>query len=161
MSNVAVTPRVISRNNIGQFLAACELAAGETVSDLIDEGMAISRADAPVGSKHDPRTTTLKDSFYKQMLSRTQGVWGNFARHALAVERGARPHLITGNLSFFWEAQGRKWVPAAIYYRMPGLKDVINHPGNRAQPFLRPAFDVISHRVHEVMRRHYPGGRIG
>lgn len=156
--DVAVTGRVIARNNIGRFIADCEQAAGESVNDLINEGADLSRAYAPVGHKVDLRTPTLKAAMFTHQLSRTQGVWGNSARHALPTEFGAGPHIITGSpsLAFFWEGEGRNWIPAAVYYHHPGLVDVINHPGNPAQPFLRPAFEAIKGRALAIMRRHYP-----
>lgn len=156
--DVGFSNRVIARNNIGRFAAACSAAGEETVKELVEEGMKTSRSMAPTGHKADPRTTPLRDSFFTQMFSRTSGAWGNFARHALAIEKGARPHPIFGNpaLGFFWEAARRRWIPAAIYYHDPGAVDVVNHPGNAAQPFLRPAYDIVSARAMQIARKHYP-----
>lgn len=156
--DVGFSNRVIARNSIGRFEAACRRAGEDTVKELIDEGMKVSRSMAPVGHKHDPRTTPLRDSFFVQKLGRTSGVWGNFARHALPIEKGSKPHLIFGNpaLGFYWEAMRRRWIPASIYYHMPGLSDVVHHPGNDAQPFLRPAYEIISARAMQIARKHYP-----
>jgi hypothetical protein len=56
-------------------------------------------------------------------------VGGQFAKHWAAVEYGARPHLI--------ESHGR-WslhnVEEDEYYGR-----VVHHPGNTAQPYMRPA----------------------
>lgn len=163
MGEFAVGPRVITRNAIGQFAAECERAAGETAHDIAKEGMELARTLAPAGHKPDRRTLPIRDSFYLQRYSATQWAFANSARHALPQERGARPHIIIGSpaFQFFWEAQRRDWVPASIYYGVPGLVDVINHPGNAAQPFMGPAWDVVKQRAVAIMRRHYPGGRIG
>lgn len=144
---LATTPRVITRNNLGQFARDCERAAGESVKDMIEEGAELSRGFAPTGHKGDPRTVTLKAGMYTKMLSRTQGIWGNMARHALPIETGAAPHEIPGNVSFFWEREGRMWIPGT---------NIINHPGNAAQPFLRPAYRIIARKSTDIMRRHYP-----
>lgn len=156
--DVGFSNRVVARNDIGRFIRDCEQAGEATIKEMIDDGVKMSRNMAPVGHKHDPRTAPLRDSFFTQMLSRTSGVWGNFARHALPIEKGARPHPIFGNpaLGFFWEAMRRRWIPAAIYYGDPGAVDMVNHPGNAAQPFLRPAYEIISARAMQIARKHYP-----
>lgn len=157
--DIAVSNRVIARNGIGQFIADVEGAATRTVERTIQEGVEISRAMAPAGGKPDPRTLPLKASFFTHMLSRTSGVWGNTARHALPIEKGAVPHVIMGNphLGFFWEAAGRNWIPAERYYGIPGLRDLVNHPGNAAQPYLRPAYEIVSRRMMSIARSEYPG----
>jgi hypothetical protein len=154
--DVGVSNRVVVRNNIGRFISECQAAGVRTVDEILDEGVELSREYAPVGSKPDPRTVPLKDGFFVQKLSPTSGVWGNFARHALAIERGARPHVITGNptMQFYWEAERRMWVPGLF-----GPTDIINHPGNDAQPYLRPAYRTVMRKAMDIARRHYPGGR--
>lgn len=157
--DVATTARVIARNNMGRFISECEQAAERTVERLIDDGVEISKELAPVGYKHDPRTVPLKAGFFSQMISRTSGMWGNFARHAMPIEFGAGPHLIKGNpsLGFWWMEEGRYWVPAAIFYKTPGLQDVVHHPGNAAQPYLRPAYKEIMGKAMGVAAQEYPG----
>lgn len=154
MGHIAVSNRVIARNGIGQFIAECSMAASKSVDEMLDEGVHISDELAPVGHKEDPRTPTLHAAFYTHKLSRTSGVWGNDARHALAIELGAAPHEITGSpfLSFYWEAAGRRWVPG-LY----GEPDIVNHPGNAAQPYLRPAYETVMARSMAIMKRYYPG----
>lgn len=157
--DVGVSNRVIARNGIGRFIAECEAAATRSVEKALDEGVKLSKGFAPVGTKHDKRTPPLHAAFYTTMLGRTSGVWGNFARHALPIEKGAVPHIIRGNpaLSFYWEAAGRWWVPASEFYHQPGLADVINHPGNAAQPYLRPAYTIVMRRMMDIMKQEYPG----
>lgn len=151
---LATTSHVIARDSFGRFRRNIEQAAGETVRELVEEGMNISREMAPVGHKHDRRTTPLRDSMFMVMESSTKGYWGNFARHALAVEHGSRPHIIPGNpnLGFWWEKQGRMWIPAETFYGVPGMQDFVNHPGADAQPFLKPAYDVIRDRMMSKLR---------
>ena len=149
---VAVSNHVVLRNDMGRFRAACSEAASRVVDKAIIEGAELSRGFAPHGHKVDPRTMPLHQSIQPVKLSRTQGVWISEARHALAVEYGAAPHTITPDVNFYWEAAGRQWVPGEIY---PG--QMIHHPGNEAQPFLRPAYEIIKHRMIELAKREYPG----
>ena len=95
--DIAATSTVVQRNSIGRFISECEVAAGRTIGELINDGMELSKSMAPVGSKPDPRTPTLRAAMFSQQLSRTSGIWGNFARHALPIELGAGPHEIKGN----------------------------------------------------------------
>lgn len=148
MSGVAVSNRVIARNDIGQFRRACSDAAEKTVEEAIERGAKMSRQMAPSGTKRDPRTTKLKNSIEPHMLSRTQGEWRATARHALAIENGAVPHAITGWVNFFWAREGRDWVPGS---------NLINHPGNGAQPYLRPAYRIVMQQIMQIARSKYPG----
>lgn len=159
MGYVAVSSRVIARDDFGRFIAACQEAATQTVQEAIEEGAQLSREMAPVGTEPDPRTIPLKASISSEMLSATSGQWKAEARHAMAQEFGAGPHVITGSpyLSFHWEAEGRRWIPASVFYNQPGLIDVVNHPGNPAQPYLRPAYKIIAAKLAQIAAAKYPG----
>jgi hypothetical protein len=148
MASVGVSNRVIARNGIGQFRSECSLAAERTVEKAVERGARLSRDFAPSGSKNDPRTTKLKKSIEPRMLGRTQGEWTATARHALAIEKGAVPHEITGWVNFFWERESRDWEPGM---------NLINHPGNAAQPYLRPAYAIVMGEVMAIARGEYPG----
>lgn len=146
--DIAVSTRVIARDAIGQFIAECERAATESVEEIVRDGEKLAKDFAPVGHKRDPRTVTLRAGMFHRMLSATSGEFGCRARHALPIELSAVPHDITGNVSFFWDAMGRPWIPG---------KNTIRHPGNAAQPYLRPAYAAVSGRAISIMQRHYPG----
>lgn len=145
--DVAFSNRVVVRNNLGRFIADCEGAATRTVKRAVEEGEALSKELAPTGVKHDHRTVTLREGMFSEVLSRTSGRWGCAARHALAIELGAGPHPISGRVKFFWEEEGRWWTPG---------DNTINHPGNAAQPYLRPAYKVIARRAIEIAAEEYP-----
>lgn len=155
--DIGTSNRVVVRSAIGRFISEIENAGNKTVQAMIQEGAEISKSLAPVGRKHDRRTVPLRDSLFTHMESRTQGYWGSISRHALPIEHGARPHTIMGSpaLRFFWEREGRMWIPAEAFYGQPGLRDFINHPGNAAQPFLRPAYEIVSRRAMEHLRKNY------
>lgn len=146
--DVAVSNRVVARNGLGQFIAACEAAATATVEQAIKDGEALSRAMAPTGKKKDPRTVTLKEGMFSAMLSATSGHWGCRARHALPVEFGSVRHFQTGWVDFFWENQGRMWTAG---------ENMIDHPADAAQPYLRPAYTAIMNRVMAIAAANYPG----
>lgn len=156
-----VSNRVTMRDDFGRFIASLGPAGERTIKDAIEEGARLSRADAPVGHKSDSRGVPLKDSIFTRMVSATSGEWYSISHHAAPIEFGARPHPIYGNpdLSFYWEEAGRRFIPASEFYRQPGLVTVVNHPGNAAQPFLRPARDLIAKRLTQIARKHY--GRSG
>jgi hypothetical protein len=146
-TGIACSNRVVARNGFGQFIRDCEQAAELTAKDAVERGAELSRGFAPVGHKPDPRTVKLKNSIHTRMFSRTSGEWYSEARHALSQEKGAKAHDIPGEVSFFWEKMDRMWTPGS---------NVINHPGNAAQPFLRPAYKQVSRELSAIARRHYP-----
>lgn len=150
--DIAVSSEVIYRDRTGRFLSAVEAGVTAAVRDTIADGAKLSRRLAPSGSKPDPRTPKLKDSIDWYMTGSNSGVWVATARHALAIEYGAGPHPITGspNLQFWWEREGREFVPGK------GV-DRVNHPGNAPQPYLRPAYEVVKHRLLTALDRHIPG----
>lgn len=145
---IAVSNRVIARNSMGQFIAACEKGATATVERAIQKGATLSRAMAPKGHKPDPRTIPLAASIKSEMVSATAGHWYADARHALPQELSAAPHEITGRVSFFWEREGRQWHPG---------DNMIQHPGNPAQPYLRPAYKVVMGEIMAIAAEEFPG----
>lgn len=156
MAGIAVSAHVVLRNRLGQFRRECSDAARETITEAVNRGADMSRSLAPAGHKADPRTIPLKSSIYAEVLSRTQGRWVATARHALPVEFSAGPHAIPGEVSFFWENAGRMWIP----YSADGptwLHPFIMHPGNPAQPYLRPAYHAIMGQIMAIAAEKYPG----
>lgn len=157
--DIAASNRVIARNGIGQFIRDCEGAATRTVQRASERGAKLSKTFAPIGHKPDPRTIPLRESIFSEVLGRTSAHWVATARHALPIEFGAGPHDIPGNpaLSFFWEAAGRMWIPASEFYGIPGLQDIVHHPGNAAQPYLRPAYNIVMGQIMSIAKSEYPG----
>lgn len=156
---IAVSNQVSVRNRFGQFISACEDAAEETAKEAVQRGERLARQFAPEGHKVDLRTIPLKQSISSKMLSRTSGVWEASARHALPQELGAGPHDIPANVSFFWEREGRMWMHPDAYLRLTGYPgaDPIQHPGNAPQPYMRPAYEIVSAEIMAIARKHYPG----
>jgi hypothetical protein len=150
---IAVSTRVYARSDLGRFIANCKGAGTATVQELVSDGADLSRDLAPKD------TGELAASVGWVMLTATSGAWYATARHALPQEFGGSPHIIRGDpsLRFFWEEEGRMWIPASELYGQPGLVDVIHHPGNPPSPYLRPAYTAIMAKALRVADRHYPG----
>lgn len=181
MTELHATTRVIARNSFGEFIRKCELAGERTMEEAVMEGARLSKAMAPRGKKPDPRSRTkLWRSIEPYMLTATSGGWGSDHRAALPQEKGARPHKIPGNpdLHFWWNRMGRYFTASRFYYfnydpyneeyfdvrtgesvgsERPMVTTVVNHPGNRPQPFLKPAYDVVMSKIMQIADKHYPG----
>jgi len=147
MGDIAVSNKVIARNGFGRFIAECKLAGAETMKDIAEKGADLSRQFAPKGHKPDPRTPRIVDSI-RSSSTATTAHWEADARHALYQEKGAGPHEITGAVSFFWEKMGRMWRPGS---------NMIQHPGNPAHPYLRPAYLIMMSTWMDYAKRYYPG----
>jgi hypothetical protein len=146
--DIGVSNTVVMRDQFGRFRQQLIDAAEPTITELVTEGAKESIRLAPSGSKVDPRTSKLKASIRPVVFSRTSGAWIASARHALPVEYGAGPHPITGYVLFFWDKMNRMWNPGP---------NMIQHPGNRAQPYLRPAYDIMAGRAMSIVKKHYGG----
>lgn len=159
MAHIAASNRVVARNGLGRFIRECELAGERTVDKLIEDGAKMSSEMAPRGSKPDPRTVPLHASLRTKKYSRTSGAWYSIARHALPIEKSAGPHFISAYVSFFWDKMGRDWMSPPMYKAVTGYDgaDPIHHPGNAAQPFLRPAYEIVMREAMRVARAEYPG----
>lgn len=151
--SVAVTSRVVARNSMGRFIAACEQAATETVLDIAQQGANASRTFAP------SRTGKLRASIQPFLLSRTQAVWGSSLKYALPQETGSVAHDMPANVSFFWEREGRMWMTPSQYLWITGFEgaDPIRHPGNPATHFLRDGWRSVKPRMVAIADKHYPG----
>ncbi len=156
----AVSNKLVVRNRFGQFIKACEVGGTRTVEDVIKQGADLSRDMAPVGRKYDLRTVPLAESIHSEMTGSTSGRWVATARHALPIEKGAAPHIIEGSpgLSFFWDKMERMFVPVQAYRGAPaGEITYVNHPGNKPQPYLLPAYERMVARIGSIARKNYPG----
>lgn len=149
----AVSTTVYSRNGIGRFISACERAATETVMDGAEAGARVSATLAP------KRTGRLAASISPFLLSRTSAVWGSNLKYALPQETGAARHPLPANVSFFWEREGRMWLPPESYFKLTGHAgaDPIDHPGNPATHYLRDGYKAVKGRMMSFAKRNYPG----
>lgn len=105
---------------------------GRSLARLASMTVRFAKLDAPKKTGH------LMGSIKYKKLSGPGGITfeaGSNARHALWMEKGTRPHLITpkkpgGMLVFFWPKMGK-----TVH-----LKSV-NHPGTKAYRFMEKGFD--------------------
>lgn len=144
---IAVSNKVVARNDTGQFITACEIGGRDTMRDIATQGAELSRQLAPVGKKPDPRTPKLRDAISLSYTS-TTAQWRCVARHAIIIEKtGSTQHFQSGDVQFFWEKRGRMWTPG---------DNLISHPPTRPQPYLRPAYIMMMARALDIARSHYP-----
>lgn len=148
MASVKIRNHVSPRDNFGRFIKDIEGAATQVVSDALDAGIQASRAAAP------ERTSRLKNSFSKHIVSRTVGYYQNDAYYAEYQDQGTSPHHMVGNpyFKFYWEREGRDWIPGLF-----GTPDVIWHPGNPATHFMIAGYGPMVAKAKAVMPRYYPG----
>lgn len=143
--DVAVSNKVIARDNFGRFINKLEAAKVATMDDLANAGANLSRQFAPKGIKRDPRTPHIADSIIAESTPTTAS-WKVLARHGLPQETGSKEHEITGQVAFFWEREGRWFRPGP---------NMIHHPGNPAKPYLRPAYEIIMKTWMDFAKRRY------
>ena len=159
MGEIAIAGVVQGRNEFGRFITECEAAATRTVEKAVEQGAELSRTFAPIGHKPDPRTIPLSESITTVMFNAREGAWGSAARHALPQETGASSHPITGFLGFYWEERGKSFVWDDPKYDNWTEEEgaTIEHPGNDPQPFLYPAYRIITQKLPGIAAREYPG----
>lgn len=139
---VGLSKAIMGRDSFGQFANVIEKAGENLLEDFADKVRDTAKTIVPV------RTGTLRDSIQTVRFSHNEYRVVATAPHALPIEKGARPHPITGWVKFYWVKEGRNWVPG---------ENMINHPGNRSQPYLEPAFKLWWPTIKGEMSRRYPG----
>lgn len=175
MPIVARSETIISRNRFGQFASELERASRRVTERMVNTGAKHSRRLAPRGkhrSRYDSRPgyIPLVDSIRTRIsFNGTRGYWYSTAPHALFVEEGTKPHFIEGNLRFWWKG-------GFFYWNNPQYGPVgsgkpfenwtesrgawVWHPGTQAQPFLRPAFEIIRFQAGEIAREEFAKTRL-
>lgn len=138
MAGIHATTEVHLRDNFGAFIAACDAAATRSVQEAMVEGTRVARAMAPSGPARQDygRRPKLKANIWGHMISSRSARIVATPGHALPQEKSAGPHPI----------------PNAF-----GRGITVQHPGNAAQPYLRPALAAIARMLPPVMKRNYPG----
>ncbi len=113
-------------------------AVGEKMRAAIRFGMDSVMADCVVTAKGlvHVRTSVLQGSIQMRPAvdegSRIIGIWGSYSvNYAIFIEEGTQPHVIYPRFK-----KALYWPGADHPVRM------VNHPGNPAYPFLRPAADM-------------------
>lgn len=125
---MAVTVQIYDKKIESLFDTPTELRAYMNLR--VAETVVVARAEAPT------RTHELQRSIGSQYHG--GGTWTVTASsaHAKYVHEGTKPHLIKPvrrrMLRFFWDKVG-----AVVYLRQ------VNHPGNKANPFLTRAMHQV------------------
>lgn len=146
MAGLLISPEIRYRDESGRFLAECDGAGAAAVEATGREGRAIAMALAPVGTEPDERSVPIVAGIDFYMTGAMSGVVVSRARHSLPQEHGAAPHSI-----------GRPGQFLHNPYNQFSAKGPVQHPGNAAQPYMRPMYNVIRRKMIEIMARFYPG----
>lgn len=146
MSNVVVSPEVRYRSDLGRFLAHCDEAGLAAVQATVEEGEKLAKQLAPSGAFEDDRGPTIRDSI-EPVLAGKVGFVVARARHAMAQEKGARPHQI-GTAGQILASEARGFGPR---------RGPVNHPGNPPQPYMGPMYAILKRKMISIMSRYYPG----
>jgi len=148
---VARSRTVFARDSFGAYAAECTAAASRTAAKTAKEGAKTSRRLAPSGAKRDPRpehATPLKRTINWRMTGGSRAEWYATSGHALHVEFGTSATVRSANVKFFWDKQGRMFLPGS---------NMINHPGMGAQPYLRPAYAMVAQgKMMSIAKAEFP-----
>lgn len=142
-------------NHLGRFMAHCEEAAQRSVDEAAEEGARVARMFAPRSGSYRRRTgphmadtiTATSAAFHQSAnkLSAT-ATFSVGTNHWQYTQRGAPPHGITGNVSFYWVREGRRWNRGT---------NTIRHPGTRAVHFMDRGYEAAREELKTAVRRNY------
>jgi hypothetical protein len=159
MAAMGFNTHVSFRNNSGQFGQRMDAKAKRVMRDLCQEGADISRDMAPIG-KFEPRFDGSKSKTPGELKRSIEvfitpggGQWGSKLDYALAIEKGAKPHPISGNpfLSFPRRTAKTKMPVTGKKAGFVSVR-VVSHPGNAPRPYLRPAFEEIKGKILPALK---------
>jgi HK97 gp10 family phage protein len=93
-----------------------------------------------------PDTGRLRNSItYRVYIDKKMAEVGTNVEYAQAVEYGTRPHKIRphGKYPLVWKKDGEKRAAWSV-----------NHPGTKAQPFMRPAVDEGAEDILRIYKKY-------
>lgn len=133
-----VSNQIYMRDNFGRFEAILDEAGVRTAAAMVEAAAddAADRAPVGPGRKDYGRRPKLNTVVIPVMTSPKVGVIVVRTGHGSSQEHGARPH----------------WIPNAFGMGVPVL-----HPGNAAQPYVRPAILALRRKAIAIAKRFYPG----
>lgn len=140
-----------SYNNHGfyQFVAHMEEADRRSTEEAAEEGARVARLLAP--KKTGRMASTIRAS--NSAMDATGGIRGAIfaeitvgTNHWKFAESGTVPHEITGQVSFWWAREQRRWHPGP---------NIINHPGMLGSHFMQAAYVAAAEELIHAMRRNY------
>lgn len=140
LGEIHVTNRVLVRNELGQFANHIEEADIGATEDALEAGAREAYNQAP------KRTHRLANSIHWVRESPKNGYFAVAVPYWEIVEKGPRPHDITGRVSFFWTREGRPWTPGS---------NTIRHPGYAGFHYMEAGLEVASQELIDSMRRRY------
>jgi hypothetical protein len=170
----ARTETIFARDTLGQFLKGVEARQHRVIEKGVERGARYSRQLAPRGKPSSRKTyanrpgyVPLKNSIRTRIsINGNQGYWYSIAPHAGYVEEGTAPHIIQGQLVFWWRGgffywDNYRYGPVGSGKQYENWTEEggawVRHPGTEAQPFLRPAYERLTRGggMQEILREEF------
>jgi hypothetical protein len=158
----ASTQTIVNRNRFGRFASQIESGCDRAVERWVELGAATSRAMAPGPgyrvSDYSRRAgyIPLKASIKGKANGHT-GQWSTNAPHWKFVEYDTAPHEITGFLDFPWNGGRFVWNDPRYSNWTEESGATVHHPGTSAQPFMRPAYElVVKRQMMAILKSEMP-----
>lgn len=136
---VEASIRAVYRDDSGRFLSRLHTAERRGMEQTAKEAEAMAYVLAP--KRTGTMAATIRSTVGSSGWTVSVGT-----DHWQYTELGAVPHAITGDVSFFWEREGRMWHPGS---------NTINHPGTHAVHFMRSTFEAIAPRTLGNISRNF------
>ena len=140
LGTITVKNDVLARDRLGQFVFHLQEIHARSTEEALVAGTAAAIAAAP------KKTGRMASTIHYTLLNPKEGEVSVGTSHWRYSEFGTAPHLITGDVSFFWTREGRRWNPG---------KNMISHPGSMSKPFMRIGYEVACDTLKEAMSRNY------
>lgn len=140
MGELTVYATVQNRDSSGRYIAGIHERARRAIEETVKAGAEVGKAGASV------KTGAMQASITGVVFSDFSGGVTVGTDHWRYQNAGTAPHEITGDVSFFWEREGRPWFAGT---------NTINHPGNPALHFMDQAADFCRRDFMDAVRRNF------
>lgn len=158
----AKTRTVYNRNRLGQFAEEIEKGCDRAVDRWVELGAATSREMAPgpgyrVGNYSRRAGYIPLKASIGSVAHGHSGYWYTNAPHWKFVEYPTGAHSITGYLVFPWKGGMFRWDDPRFSNWTEGSGATVHHPGTGAQPFLKPAYElVVKRQMMAILKSEMP-----
>lgn len=127
MADLTVYATLQQRDHLGRYLASIPEKARRSIEAAAKKGSHVARARAT------SKTGAMRATIHPIMFNDFAGGITVGTDHWKFQEEGTAPHPITGEVHFWWENEGRPWMPGS---------NTISHPGNPAVHFMLAGYEV-------------------
>lgn len=138
--DLTVYATVQNRDSSGHYLASLPEKARRAIEETARGGADIAQAGASI------KTGAMRGSIQPVIFGDWSGGVTVGTDHWRYQNSGTTRHDITGDVSFWWEREGRPWFAGT---------NTIDHPGNPALHFMDHAADYCRHHFMDAVRRNF------